>query len=202
MRHFALALMLTSCASTHGTISTRTAELGAASSLCEHRVPGDACVKCHPTLAAEFKKGGDWCAEHDVPESQCLICHPDLTFDPLPALNATADLAWLSRQGEAVGPLADRAVKGKVTVFDFYADWCEPCRKVDLFLYAAVNQRPELAVRKLNVVSWETPLAAEHMKDVPTLPHLVVLGRDGRQVRVISGFKLDDLEAAIEEASR
>ena len=44
----------------------------------EHGVPETICVLCHPKLAAQYKKKGDWCKEHKVPESQCIACHPEL----------------------------------------------------------------------------------------------------------------------------
>lgn len=204
MHRLLLFCALTHCAASpapHGTMSSKTLE-AAGDPLCSHRVPGKACVLHHPELVAEFRKLGDWCAEHAVPESQCLICHPDLTFDALPTLPAGADLQWLARTGEAVGELAPLAVKGKVTVFDFYADWCAPCRKVDLFMYGVVSRRSDVALRKLNVISWDTPLSKEQLSQATTLPHLVVFGRDGQVIKRLSGLDLPALEAAIKEASR
>jgi thiol-disulfide isomerase/thioredoxin len=183
-------------ATTHGTLSALS-DRKAGAEFCDHRVPADVCVKHHPELAARFTSMGDWCGEHDVPESQCLRCHPDLTFAPLPELPADADLGWLSWNGEDVEALAAHAVKGKVTVFDFYADWCSPCRRIDEHVYGLLKTRRDLSVRKPNVVSWETTLAKRHLKAVPTLPYLVVFGRDGQQVGSISGFDLAALDAAI-----
>lgn len=182
----------------HGTVSARTLDTGGAE-LCDHGVPERACTRHHPALSDAFKASGDWCAEHDRPESQCLICHPDLSFEPLPTLHPSANLSWLSRGGEAIGPLAAQAVPGKVTVFDFYADWCAPCRKVDRFLFEQLARRDDLAVRKVNVVSWDTPVAREHLAQVPSLPFLVVAGPDGRVRRTVVGFDLAQLEAAVRE---
>ncbi|MDX2009929.1 MAG: thioredoxin family protein [Myxococcaceae bacterium] len=203
-RTFVLGFLTIGCASTpapHGTWSDRT--LAASNGvLCNHRVPEAACVFHHPALAADFERSGDWCAEHARPESQCLICHPDLSFDPLPKLPRDADVKWLARAGEGVGPLEALAVPGRVTVVDFYADWCAPCRKVDAFLFTRLSERRDVAVRKLNVVSWDTALAKEHLSDVASLPYLVVFSPAGRRVRAVKGFDLDALEAALLEASR
>jgi thiol-disulfide isomerase/thioredoxin len=169
--------------------------------LCSHRVPESVCTRHHPELATRFQRAGDWCAEHGVPESQCLECHPDLTFDPLPKLSADADVRWLSETGTDVPDLAVHAVKGKVTVFDFYADWCAACRKVDGHVYKRLaGGDAGLAYRKLNVVDWETPLAERYLQDVPSLPLLVVYGPDGRKVATLHGAELEALDAAIRKA--
>jgi len=186
----------------HGTVTTLSAASAADYERCPHRVPKEVCARCNPALAPRFKAAGDWCEQHDVPESQCFQCHPDLNFDPLPPLPATADLVELSRQGEDVPSLESHAVKGKVTLFDFYAVWCAPCRKVDAHVFPMLGQRSDLAVRKLNVVSWETPLAARYLKNVPGLPYVVVYGKDGKKVSAISGLDLAALDRTIAEASR
>ena len=59
-----------------------------------------------------------------------------------------------------------------------------------------VNARDDLALRKWNVVSWETPLARRHLTNVPSLPYLIVYGKDGKRVRAISGFNLAALDRA------
>lgn len=141
----------------------------------------------------------DWCAGHGVPESQCTICHPDLK-EPAPQPPANADVAFLNKQGEDVPALEPAA--GKVTIFDFYADWCGPCRKVDRHVYALLETRDDVAVRKLDVGSWDTPLAKRHLAKVPELPYLLVYGRDGTLVRAISGLDLPALDAAIAEGAK
>jgi thiol-disulfide isomerase/thioredoxin len=168
--------------------------------LCEHKVPEKVCAKHHPQLVAQFKRAGDWCKPHDVPESQCLECHPDLTFEPLPQLPEGADVAWLSKAGEDVPNLDAHAVKGKVTVFDFYADWCAACRKVDGHVFKRLARGDALAYRKLNVVEWESPLGQRYLKGVPSLPLIVVHGADGRRFRALYGADLAMLDKTIVEA--
>ena len=57
-------------------------------------------------------------------------------------------------------------------------------------------------MRKLNVVSWETPLAARYLKDAPGLPYVVVYGKSGRRVAVVGGFDLKKLDKAIAAAEK
>jgi thiol-disulfide isomerase/thioredoxin len=170
--------------------------------LCEHRVPEKTCTLHHPELALQFKRAGDWCTPHGVPESQCLKCHPDLTFEPLPKLSEGADVAWLSRAGEDVPDLDAHAVKGKVTVFDFYAEWCAACRKVDGHMYKKIaGGDSAVAYRKLNIVEWESALGQRYLKEVPSLPFLVVYGRDGKRFATLTGADVAALDKAIAGAN-
>ncbi len=171
--------------------------------LCEHKVPEKVCTKHHPALIAQFQRANDWCKPHDVPESQCLECHPDLTFEPLPKLPEDADVEWLSRAGEDVPDLDVHAVKGQVTVFDFYADWCAACRKVDGHVYKLIaGGNRHLAYRKMNIVEWESPLAERYVKNVPSLPFVVIHGRDGKRFTALHGADLAALDRALTEAGR
>ncbi|WP_257461264.1 thioredoxin family protein [Archangium lipolyticum] len=192
------------CATTtapHGTLSDLSAARGPATEFCAHRVPAEACTRCHPELQARFKAVGDWCAPHGVPESQCFVCHPDLSFEPLPTLSAEADLRQVAEKGEDVPSLEAHLVPGKVTVFDFYADWCTVCREVDRHVFALLNRRSDVAYVKLNVVSWETPLARRYLSNAPGLPLLVVYGKDGGKVATLSGGDTQALDKAIAEGA-
>ncbi len=193
---------VTTSANQHGTL-TNLSRVEGAIVLCEHRVPERVCTRHHPELVAQFKRAGDWCAPHEVPESQCLECHPDLTFEPLPKLPPTADVAWLSKQGEDVPDLASHAVAGKVTVFDFYADWCAACRKVEGHLFKRLAQGDStLAYRKVNIVSWESPAGQRYLQDVPSLPLIIVYGPDRKQAKTLHGADLPALDRIIAEAAR
>jgi thiol-disulfide isomerase/thioredoxin len=200
----AFAFVAMGCApqrpATHGTLTTLSAASTENYERCVHKVPKEVCTRCNPELETKFKNAKDWCPEHGVPESQCFECHPDLTFDPLPELPKGADVLEISHQGEDVPSLEFHAAKGKITLFDFYAVWCAPCRKIDAHVFGLLQKRDDLALRKLNVVSWETPMAARYLKNVEGLPYVVVFGKSGERLRSVSGFDLGELDKAIAEA--
>lgn len=120
---------------------------------------------------------------------------PEIEFDP------GLDVKKISENGEAVD-IRDHAVTGKVTVFDFYAVWCKPCRQVDHHMKQVLAAHEDVALRKLDVVDWDSALAHEYLRNVPDLPYVVVYGVKGKRVGEISGLHLDQLDAAIAKGRR
>jgi thiol-disulfide isomerase/thioredoxin len=93
--------------------------------------------------------------------------------------SAEADVRLIS-QGREVS-LEKHLVPGKFVIFDFFADWCAPCRVLTPRLERMVSQRPDhLALRKVDVINWESPVSRQH--GVSTLPFLVLYGPDGSRI--------------------
>jgi thiol-disulfide isomerase/thioredoxin len=109
------------------------------------------------------------------------------------------DVVKISEHGEAV-ELAPHLVPGKITVIDFYAVWCEPCRELDEHMLTVLEAHDDIALRKVNIVDWESEAAKQHLQSVPNLPYVIVHGRDGKQIEAISGLDLEKLDAAIAKA--
>ncbi len=93
------------------------------------------------------------------------------------ALGAAQDIMTISH-GEQVDITAS-LVPGKLTVVDFYADWCGPCRslapKLDRLL--AANSE-SLAIRKVDVVNWDSAVARQYR--IQSLPHLKLFDENGQ----------------------
>lgn len=109
------------------------------------------------------------------------------------------DVVKIAQHGEAVD-LESHIVPGKITVIDFYAVWCEPCREVDEHMLTVLGAHDDIALRKVNIVDWDSEAAKQHMKSVANLPYVIVYGPDGKQVAAISGLDLEQLDAAIAKA--
>lgn len=95
------------------------------------------------------------------------------------AADGGADIRLVGQGREVV--LEEHLAPGKLVLFDFYADWCAPCRILTPRLERLAGQFPDkLALRKIDVVDWESPVARQH--DIGSLPHLVLFGPDGTRL--------------------
>ena len=101
--------------------------------------------------------------------------------------------------GEEVD-LAAHLARGKYTIVDFYAVWCPPCRVLSPALERLAALLPgDLAIRKVDIVDWTMPVAAQH--GIESLPHLILFDREGR--RLGSGEEVFDvLDRVFGEAAR
>ncbi len=87
---------------------------------------------------------------------------------------------------------------GNVTIVDFYADWCGPCKAVAPTIQQLAQSDPEIAVRKIDIVNWGSPVAAQY--HVNTLPRVEVYGRKGQLVGTVKGADLDQVRQYVAQA--
>lgn len=113
-----------------------------------------------------------------------------------------ADVKTAAQNGEDVPDLKQILAPGKVTVVDFSAAWCGPCRKLDEHMAKLLSARKDVAYRKLDVADWDTPLAQHYLKNVPALPYVIIFNATGGKVDEIAGLDLARVNAAVEKASR
>lgn len=73
---------------------------------------------------------------------------------------------------------------GKTTIFDFYSEYCPPCRKISPALAKLDSKRGDLVVVKINInrkgvqgIDWNSPVARQYA--LRSIPHFVIYDSTG-----------------------
>jgi thioredoxin 1 len=90
--------------------------------------------------------------------------------------------------------LEKHLVSGKITIVDFYADWCGPCRKIAPQLEDLVKSDTAVVFRKVNVDK-NRPLAVKH--GVRSIPHIIVYDKAGKSLGTIVGADIEGVKKLI-----
>ena len=130
----------------------------------------------------EHGEHGDKHGEHGPAGAQP---HPD---------TAGLDVVDVGKPGEAVDLVP---VPGKLTIFDFWATWCEPCKILEPALVELARAHPDVvAIRRIDAVDWDSPVVARYLTPKGSgLPHLKIFDPAGRMILEAGGDggKLEEL---------
>ena len=100
--------------------------------------------------------------------------------------------------GELI-PVESVLVPGKITVVDFYADWCAPCKVLDKKLQSEIQDEPRIAVRKIDVTKAEGETVTARY-GVKNIPHVRIYGVDGALLHDLVGTKAEQTGRLAREA--
>jgi thiol-disulfide isomerase/thioredoxin/plastocyanin len=118
--------------------------------------------------------------------------------DPLHPDTTGLDVADLGKPGEAVDLVP---VRGKVTIFDFWATWCEPCKVLEGVLVDLARAHPDVvAIRRVDAADWDSAVVARYLTPKGLgLPHLKIYDPAGRLLleRSSETGKLEELIGAV-----
>jgi thiol-disulfide isomerase/thioredoxin len=111
-----------------------------------------------------------------------------------------------ARRGEPIEVISHGAqvyinqylVRGSVTVIDFYADWCGPCRQLSPSLEQMARNDPEIALRKIDIVNWKTSVAQQF--NIHSIPQANVYDRNGRLVGTVLGADFEKVKSYVAQA--
>jgi thioredoxin len=87
---------------------------------------------------------------------------------------------------------------GKITIVDFYADWCGPCRRMSPILEKIAEENSSVVVQKVNVDK-HPDLAREYQANA--IPHIIIYDKQGGEVDTVIGADEARVRKAVEAAS-
>ena len=103
-------------------------------------------------------------------------------------------------RGNTQVKLEDHLVRGKVTVVDFYADWCGPCRMLSPHLEEMAANDSDIALVKINIINWHSPVAKQF--GISAIPRVQVYGPWGKLVGTSVGVRPQEMEGFVKEAEK
>ena len=87
---------------------------------------------------------------------------------------------------------------GNVTIVEFYADWCGPCKQLYPTIEELAKSDPEVAVRKIDIVDWGSAVSKQYHID--SVPHVEVYDRKGKLVGTVRGVDPQGLRQFVAQA--
>ena len=72
------------------------------------------------------------------------------------------------------------AIPGQITIIDFYADWCGPCKALSPHLEQIAARHPDIFLRKIDIVTWGTPVCKQY--NIRSIPNVRIFNGDGEMV--------------------
>ena len=84
-----------------------------------------------------------------------------------------------------------------VTLVDFYADWCGPCRMIAPIVEELSNEMEGVKIAKVDIEKAQGVTASFGVTSIPT----ILIIKDGKEVQRVVGLKgKDDLKEMINKA--
>jgi copper chaperone CopZ len=123
-------------------------------------------------------------------------------IEPLPADVLKAMDVVSYADGKRVD-LAKIMAPGKITIVDFYADWCGPCHVLEARLQHLMQGNANLALRRVNIGKWDNDAAKQATElRAAALPYIRVYNAKGKFVASVTGGMWDEVLGAIGKAER
>jgi thioredoxin 1 len=72
-----------------------------------------------------------------------------------------------------------------ITLLDFYADWCVPCKKLEPFLQELQSTYPSINITKVNI---DTEKEITEKYNINVIPTIIILDESNKTLSKIEGY--------------
>jgi thiol-disulfide isomerase/thioredoxin len=110
---------------------------------------------------------------------------------------STRKVARINNAGASVD-VSKSLVAGKVTIVDFYADWCGPCRAISPTLEKLAESDADVYLRKVDIRQWGSPVAEQY--HINSIPRVEIYDRNGKLVDTIRGANAAAIADVVKKA--
>jgi thiol-disulfide isomerase/thioredoxin len=122
---------------------------------------------------------------------------------PLIFVERAAFVADRGQEGEVIAhgaqvDITKHLSMGNVTIVDFYADWCGPCKQISPTLEQMAKSDPEIALRKIDIVDWTTAVVKQY--NVHAIPQINVYNRTGKLIGTVVGPDKEKVQRFVAQA--
>ena len=124
-------------------------------------------------------------------------------IEPLPE-DVLKTLDILEYDGKRKTDVAAILAPGKITVVDFYGEWCGPCHVLETRLQHLMRGKSNLALRRIDIGKWDNEAARQATREfhAEALPYIRVYDAKGKYVGSVTGGMWDEVLAMIAKAER
>jgi thiol:disulfide interchange protein len=123
---------------------------------------------------------GEWVSKAEAARREAAKVAASQPAASQPAATPPANRLRMIRKNGARIELSELLAPNQITVVDFFADWCGPCRAISPHLATLVSQDPDVVVCQVDMVKWDSPVARQY--DLHSVPNLRVYDRSGRMI--------------------
>lgn len=103
------------------------------------------------------------------------------------------------RSGGKSFDLKEASVPGHWVVVDYWAEWCAPCKDTTAMLVRKASSNPRLKIKKVEVPSFDSDVAKEHLVGVKGLPVVWLIDPNGKLVKKFESVDQVTLEESLDE---
>lgn len=99
--------------------------------------------------------------------------------------------------------IAKLMAPGKITIVDFYGEWCGPCRVLEIRLQHLMRGQGNLALRRVDIGKWDNEAAKQATREfhAEALPYIRVYDAKGKFVASVTGGMWDEVLSAVAKAA-